>query len=230
MANSTGRVVQILGGVVDVEFPDGNMPDIYEAIEVERQGRVPLILEVQKDMGNNTIRTVSMDSTDGLQRGASAIATGAPIMVPVGPATLGRIFNVLGHPVDEKGEVNASMYYPIHRLAPSFEEQSTRVEVFETGVKVVDLIAPFTKGGKTGIFGGAGTGKTVIIMELIRSVATEHEGNSVFAGVGERTREGTQLYREMLESGVMKDTVMVYGQMNEPAGVRLRVALFAFNG
>jgi len=229
MANSTGRVVQILGGVVDVEFPDGNMPDIYEAIEVERQGRVPLILEVQKDMGNNTIRTVSMDSTDGLQRGASAIATGAPIMVPVGPATLGRIFNVLGHPVDEKGEVNASMYYPIHRLAPSFEEQSTRVEVFETGVKVVDLIAPFTKGGKTGIFGGAGTGKTVIIMELIRSVATEHEGNSVFAGVGERTREGTQLYREMLESGVMKDTVMVYGQMNEPAGVRLRVALSALS-
>jgi F-type H+-transporting ATPase subunit beta len=229
MANSTGRVVQILGGVVDVEFPDGNMPDIYEAIEVERQGRVPLILEVQKDMGNNTIRTVSMDSTDGLQRGASAIATGAPIMVPVGPATLGRIFNVLGHPVDEKGEVNASMYYPIHRLAPSFEEQSTHVEVFETGVKVVDLIAPFTKGGKTGIFGGAGTGKTVIIMELIRSVATEHEGNSVFAGVGERTREGTQLYREMLESGVMKDTVMVYGQMNEPAGVRLRVALSALS-
>jgi F-type H+-transporting ATPase subunit beta len=150
-------------------------------------------------------------------------------MVPVGPSTLGRIFNVLGQPVDEKGEVNAAMYYPIHRPAPSFEEQSTRVEVFETGVKVIDLIAPFTKGGKTGIFGGAGTGKTVIIMELIRSVATEHEGNSVFAGVGERTREGTQLYREMLESGVMKDTVMVYGQMNEPSGVRLRVALSALS-
>jgi F-type H+-transporting ATPase subunit beta len=170
-----------------------------------------------------------MDSTDGLQRGVPAIATGSPIMVPVGPATLGRIFNVLGQPVDEKGPVNASTYYPIHRLAPTFEEQSTRVEVFETGVKVVDLIAPFTKGGKTGIFGGAGTGKTVIIMELIRSVATEHEGNSVFAGVGERTREGTQLYREMLESGVMKDTVMVYGQMNEPSGVRLRVALSALS-
>jgi F-type H+-transporting ATPase subunit beta len=150
-------------------------------------------------------------------------------MVPVGPSTLGRIFNVLGQPIDEKGEVTASAYYPIHRSAPSFEEQSTRVEVFETGVKVVDLIAPFTKGGKTGIFGGAGTGKTVIIMELIRSVATEHEGNSVFAGVGERTREGTQLYREMLESGVMKDTVMVYGQMNEPSGVRLRVALSALS-
>jgi F-type H+-transporting ATPase subunit beta len=170
-----------------------------------------------------------MDSTDGLQRGIPAVATGAPIMVPVGPSTLGRIFNVLGQPVDEKGPVNAATYYPIHRPAPSFEEQSTRVEVFETGVKVVDLIAPFTKGGKTGIFGGAGTGKTVIIMELIRSVATEHEGNSVFAGVGERTREGTQLYREMLESGVMKDTVMVYGQMNEPSGVRLRVALSALS-
>jgi len=229
MAKVAGRVIQILGGVVDVEFPAGAMPNIYEAIEVERPSQVPLILEVQKDMGNNTARTVSMDSTDGLQRGAIAIATGAPIMVPVGSSTLGRIFNVLGQPIDEKGEVNASIYYPIHRPAPSFEEQSTRVEVFETGVKVVDLIAPFTKGGKTGILGGAGTGKTVIIMELIRSVATEHEGNSVFAGVGERTREGTQLYREMLESGVMKDTVMVYGQMNEPSGVRLRVALSALS-
>ncbi len=229
MANSTGRVVQILGGVVDVEFSEGNIPGLFEAISVDREGKKPLVLEVQKHLGNNWVRTVSMDSTDGLQRGVPAIATGAPIMVPVGPSTLGRIFNVLGQPVDEKGPVNASSYYPIHRSAPSFEEQSTRVEVFETGVKVVDLIAPFTKGGKTGIFGGAGTGKTVIIMELIRSVATEHEGNSVFAGVGERTREGTQLYREMLESGVMKDTVMVYGQMNEPSGVRLRVALSALS-
>ena len=229
MANATGRVVQILGGVVDVEFPEGDMPDIYDAIEVERQNREPLILEVEKDMGNNIIRTVSMDSTDGLQRGLPATATGAPIMVPVGQATLGRIFNVLGKPVDNKGSVDAATRYPIHRPAPTFAEQSTRVEIFETGVKVIDLIAPFTKGGKTGIFGGAGTGKTVIIMELIRSVATEHEGNSVFAGVGERTREGTQLYREMLESGVMKDTVMVYGQMNEPSGVRLRVALSALS-
>lgn len=229
MANSTGRVVQILGGVVDVEFADGGIPELFEAITVEREGKKPLVLEVQKHLGNDWVRTVSMDSTDGLQRGVPAIATGAPIMVPVGPSTLGRIFNVLGQPVDEKGEVNATMHYPIHRPAPAFEEQSTRVEVFETGVKVVDLIAPFTKGGKTGIFGGAGTGKTVIIMELIRSVATEHEGNSVFAGVGERTREGTQLYREMLESGVMKDTVMVYGQMNEPSGVRLRVALSALS-
>lgn len=229
MAEVTGRVVQILGGVVDVEFPEGRIPDLFEAIEVPRADQAALILEVQKDMGNNWVRTVAMDATDGLQRGAPARATGSPIMVPVGVGTLGRIFNVLGRPVDEKGDVQASAYYGIHRPAPSFAEQVTRVEVFETGIKVIDLIAPFTKGGKTGIFGGAGTGKTVIIMELIRSVASEHQGNSVFAGVGERTREGTQLYREMLESGVMKDTVMVYGQMNEPAGVRLRVALTALS-
>lgn len=229
MAEVTGRVVQILGGVVDVEFPEGRMPDLFEAIEVQREGQAALILEVQKDMGNNWVRTVAMDATDGLQRGAPARATGSPILVPVGVGTLGRIFNVLGRPVDEKGDVQASAYYGIHRPAPSFADQVTRVEVFETGIKVIDLIAPFTKGGKTGIFGGAGTGKTVIIMELIRSVASEHQGNSVFAGVGERTREGTQLYREMLESGVMKDTVMVYGQMNEPAGVRLRVALTALS-
>jgi F-type H+-transporting ATPase subunit beta len=170
-----------------------------------------------------------MDSTDGLQRGVPAYAMGAPISVPVGTETLGRVFNVLGRPVDNLGPVDAKAYYPIHRPAPDFAEQSTRVEVFETGMKVIDLIAPFTKGGKTGIFGGAGVGKTVIIMELIRSIATVHQGNSVFAGVGERTREGTQLYREMNESGVMKDTVMVYGQMNEPPGVRLRVALTALS-
>ncbi len=229
MANATGRVVQILGGVVDVEFPEGQIPELYEAIEVPRPDKEPMILEVEKHLGGNWVRTVAMDATDGLQRGVPAIATGAPISVPVGPSTLGRVFNVLGRPVDQKGPVEASMRYPIHRPAPSFAQQSTRVEVFETGIKVIDLIAPFTKGGKTGIFGGAGTGKTVIIMELIRSVATEHEGNSVFAGVGERTREGTQLYREMIESGVMKDTVMVYGQMNEPSGVRLRVALAALS-
>jgi len=227
--NATGRVVQILGGVVDAEFPSGQLPEIFEAVEVPRSGREPLVLEVQKHMGDNWVRCLSMDTTDGLQRGAPAIATGAPIMVPVGPETLGRVFNVLGHPVDGKGPATASNYYPIHRPAPTFADQSTRVEVFETGIKVIDLIAPFTKGGKTGIFGGAGTGKTVIIMELIRSIATVHQGNSVFAGVGERTREGTQLYREMLESGVMKDTVMVYGQMNEPPGVRLRVALSALS-
>jgi F-type H+-transporting ATPase subunit beta len=229
MAEATGRVVQILGGVVDVAFPEEAVPELFEAIEVDRPGQDPLVLEVQKHIGENWVRTVAMDATDGLQRGVPARATGAPILVPVGPSTLGRIFNVLGRPVDEQGEVQAEIHYPIHRPAPPFAEQATSVEVFETGIKVIDLIAPFTRGGKTGIFGGAGTGKTVIIMELIRSVATEHEGNSVFAGVGERTREGTQLYREMLESGVMKDTVMVYGQMNEPSGVRLRVALTALS-
>jgi F-type H+-transporting ATPase subunit beta len=229
MAETTGRVVQVMGGVVDVEFPSENLPDIYDAVEVPRENDDPLVLEVEKHLGDNWVRCVSMDSTDGLQRGVAAVATGAPIKVPVGPTTLGRIFNVLGHPIDEKGSVESDLYYPIHRPAPEFAEQSTRVEVFETGLKVIDLIAPFTKGGKTGIFGGAGVGKTIIIMELIRSIATVHKGNSVFAGVGERTREGTQLYREMLESGVMKDTVMVFGQMNEPPGVRLRVALSALS-
>ncbi len=229
MARVQGSVVQVLGGVVDVEFPSEQLPEIYEAIEVTREGMSPLVLEVQKHLGNNWVRTVAMDATDGLQRGKAAYATGAPIMVPVGQETLGRIFNVLGQPVDQKGDVDVKMRYPIHRPAPVFSDQSTRVEVFETGVKVIDLIAPFTKGGKTGIFGGAGVGKTVIIMELIRSIAIEHQGNSVFAGVGERTREGTQLYREMLESGVIKDTVMVFGQMNEPPGVRLRVALTALS-
>ncbi|NPA93102.1 MAG: F0F1 ATP synthase subunit beta [Chloroflexi bacterium] len=225
MAKATGRVVQILGGVVDVEFPAEQLPEIYEAVEVLRDDDQPLVLEVQKHLGNNWVRCVAMGATDGLKRGMTVRATGAPISVPVGENVLGRIFNVLGEPVDEAGPVEAKERYPIHRPAPKFEEQSTTVEVFETGLKVIDLIAPFTKGGKTGIFGGAGVGKTVIIMELIRTIATVHKGNSVFTGVGERTREGTQLYREMLESGVMKDTVMVYGQMNEPPGVRLRVAL-----
>ncbi len=227
MAHTTGHVVQILGGVVDVAFPEGELPEVYEAIEVPREDKEALILEVQKHLGNNWVRTVAMDSTDGLQRGVPATATGAPILVPVGPSTLGRIFNVLGKPVDEKGEVESADRYPIHRLAPSFDQQSTSVQIFETGIKVIDLIAPFTKGGKTGIFGGAGVGKTVVITELISSIARVHKGNSVFAGVGERTREGTALYREMIESGVMKDTVMVFGQMNEPSGVRLRVALSA---
>ncbi len=223
----TGRVSQIQGSVVDVEFSIDNMPEIYEALEVVSSEGPVIILEVEKHLGDNMVRCVAMDTTDGMQRNTKVRRTGAPIRVPVGPDILGRVFNVLGDPVDNKGEVKAIDRYPIHRAAPTFEEQSTRVEVFETGLKVIDLIAPFTKGGKTGIFGGAGVGKTVIIMELIRSIATVHQGNSVFAGVGERTREGTQLYREMLESGVMKDTVMVYGQMNEPSGVRLRVALSA---
>ncbi len=229
MVQSRGRVVQVLGGVVDVEFPPDQLPEVFDAIEVPRENAEPLVLEVQKHLGNNWVRCVAMDSTDGLQRGTIAYGTGKPIMVPVGPETLGRVFNVLGRPIDQKGEVSAKLYYPIHRSAPPFAEQATRVEVFETGIKVIDLIAPFTRGGKTGIFGGAGVGKTVIIMELIRSIATVHQGNSVFAGVGERTREGTQLYREMLESGVMKDTVMVFGQMNEPSGARLRVALSALS-
>jgi F-type H+-transporting ATPase subunit beta len=229
MAKTKGTIVQVLGGVVDVEFPAEQLPSIYEAIEVPRNGDQPLILEVEKHLGNNWVRTVAMDATDGLQRGVPAYSTGAPIQVPVGPATLGRVFNVLGLPIDGKGPVEAEISYPIHRPAPPFDEQTTRVEVFETGVKVIDLIAPFTKGGKTGIFGGAGVGKTIIIQELIRSIAIEHQGNSVFAGVGERTREGTQLYREMVESGVIKDTVMVFGQMNEPSGVRLRVALAALS-
>jgi len=227
MTKSTGRVVQVQGAVVDCTFPPGEMPDIYESIEVPREDASPLVLEVQRHLGGHSVRTVAMDSTDGLNRGREAHAIGSPIRVPVGENTLGRVFNVLGDPIDGLGPVESDVTYPIHRPAPPFEDQATRVEVFETGLKVIDLIAPFTRGGKTGIFGGAGVGKTIIIQELIRSIATVHQGNSVFAGVGERTREGTQMYREMIESGVLKDTVLVYGQMNEPPGVRLRVGLTA---
>jgi F-type H+-transporting ATPase subunit beta len=227
MAEVTGRVVQVLGGVVDVDFGDNPLPNIYDAVEVVQEDSPPLVLEVQNHLGKGWVRTVAMDATDGLQRGMPVVNTNSPIQVPVGEASLGRVFNVLGHPIDGGAAVEADLYYPIHRPAPTFEEQATSVEVFETGIKVIDLIAPFTKGGKTGIFGGAGVGKTIIIQELIRSIATVHQGNSVFAGVGERTREGTQMYREMLESGVIKDTALVYGQMNEPAGVRLRVGLSA---
>jgi F-type H+-transporting ATPase subunit beta len=184
-----GKVVQILGGVVDCEFPAEQLPALYDAIEVARPGQEPLVLEVQKSLGHNWVRCVAMDTTDGLRRGSDAVGTGAPISVPVGQATLGRIFNVLGHPVDNMGPVDTALRSPIHKLAPPFEDQVTSVQVFETGLKVIDLIAPFTKGGKTGIFGGAGTGKTVIITELISSIARVHKGNSVFAGVGERTRE-----------------------------------------
>jgi F-type H+-transporting ATPase subunit beta len=227
MEKPRGSVVEIQGAVVDCAFPAGQLPEIYDAIEVDRGALEPLVLEVQRHLGGQVVRTVAMDATDGLKRGALAFGTGGPIMVPVGEGTLGRVFNVLGRPVDGKGAVQTDLRYPIHRPAPSFEEQSRKVEVFETGLKVIDLIAPFTKGGKTGIFGGAGVGKTIIIQELIRSIATVHKGNSVFAGIGERTREGTQMYREMIESGVLKDTVLVYGQMNEPPGVRLRVGLSA---
>ena len=229
MELASGKILQIQGSVVDVQFPQGLTPIIYEALMVNKDDSSKLVLEVEKLLDNNVARCVAMDTTDGLKRDMTVERTGAPIKVPVGEGTLGRVLDVLGQPVDNKGPVDTQVHYPIHREAPTFAEQFTKVEVFETGLKVIDLIAPFTKGGKTGIFGGAGVGKTIIIQELIRSIATVHKGKSVFAGVGERTREGTQLYREMLESGVMKDTVMVFGQMNETSGVRLRVALTALS-
>ncbi|HSH21240.1 MAG TPA: F0F1 ATP synthase subunit beta, partial [Candidatus Caenarcaniphilales bacterium] len=221
-APSTGRVIAITGPVVDIEFPAGTLPAIFSALELQRPGD-PLVCEVQQHLGNNWVRAVAMTSTDGLARGAAAVDTGRPISVPVGPPTLGRVFNVLGQPIDAKGPVDAEVEYPIHRAAPGFEEQTTATELFETGLKVIDLVAPFAKGGKVGVFGGAGVGKTVIIQELIRNVAEEHGGYSVFAGVGERTREGNDLLHEMTESGVIDKTVMVFGQMNEPPGARLRV-------
>ncbi|OQY26128.1 MAG: F0F1 ATP synthase subunit beta [Anaerolineaceae bacterium 4572_32.1] len=226
MAKGTrGKVTQIMGPVVDLEFPAQELPEIYHALEIERKDQFPLILEVQTHMGDNWVRTVAMDTTDGLRRGVYATDTGSPITMPVGEATLGRIFNVVGQPIDNKGPVEADTYYPIHRPAPPFEEQVTAPEFFETGLKVIDLVAPFTRGGKTGVFGGAGVGKTVIIQELIHTIATQHGGMSVFAGVGERSREGNDLWSELTESGVIEKTAMVFGQMNEPPGVRLRVAL-----
>jgi len=225
MAKGTkGHIVQVMGPVVDIEFPRGQLPEIHHAVEIPRNGSA-LVVEVQQHLGNDWIRGVAMDATDGLRRGMDAIATGGPITVPVGPGTLGRIFNVLGEPIDNMGPVEAAERYPIHRPAPSFEDQVTKPEFLETGLKVIDLIAPFTRGGKTGVFGGAGVGKTVIIMELIRTFATVHEGFSVFAGVGERSREGNDLWHEMRESGVLDKLAMVFGQMNEPPGVRLRVGL-----
>ena len=219
-----GRVVQVMGPVVDVAFPSGDLPEIYDAVEIARDDG-KLVVEVQQHLGNEWVRCIAMDSTDGLRRGMLATSTGAPIQVPVGRSTLGRIFNVVGEPIDGKGPVEAEEYYPIHRPAPSFEEQVTRPEFLETGLKVIDLIAPFTRGGKTGVFGGAGVGKTVIIQELIRTFATVHQGFSVFSGVGERSREGNDLWYEMRESGVIDSVAMVFGQMNEPPGVRLRVGL-----
>jgi F-type H+-transporting ATPase subunit beta len=213
-----------MGPVVDVEFPGGDLPEIYHAIAIPRNGG-QLVAEVQQHLGNSLVRCVAMDATDGLRRGMEAINTGKPISVPVGTPTLGRIFNVLGEPIDNAGPVEAEQYYPIHRPAPAFEEQVTKPEFLETGLKVIDLIAPFTRGGKTGVFGGAGVGKTVIIQELIRTFATVHKGYSVFSGVGERSREGNDLWYEMRESGVIDSVAMVFGQMNEPPGVRLRVGL-----
>jgi F-type H+/Na+-transporting ATPase subunit beta len=237
---ATGKVIQVIGPVVDVEFPPDQLPDIYTAVEIplDAQGEAEgggsegtsgnlgnLIVEVQQHLGNNWVRCVAMGSTDGLARGTPARDTGAPITVPVGPTTLGRIFNVLGQPIDQQGPVEADTYYPIHRPSPSLEDQRTTPEIFETGIKVIDLIAPFKRGGKIGVFGGAGVGKTVIIQELINNVAKEHGGRSVFAGVGERSREGNDLWREMVEAEVMDKTTMVFGQMNEPPGARQRVGL-----
>ncbi|MGI8689468.1 MAG: F0F1 ATP synthase subunit beta, partial [Thermomicrobiales bacterium] len=216
---------QIRGVVVDVEFPPDQLPEIYNAVQTVMPDGSTLTLETQQHLGNDTVRAVAMSTTDGLRRGQDAWDTGSPITIPVGPETLGRIFDVTGNPIDNKGPVTTEQHFSIHRPAPSFEEQLTSVEVFESGIKVIDLIAPFTRGGKMGLFGGAGTGKTVILQELIRNIAAEHGGYSVFAGVGERSREGNDLYHEMTESGVIDKTVMVFGQMNEPPGARLRIGL-----
>jgi F-type H+-transporting ATPase subunit beta len=227
---NVGRVVQVIGNVVDVEFASGQLPAIYNAVRIVDNEelsteKLDIVVEVQQHLGENRVRTVAMQPTDGLVRGMKAIDTGQPITVPVGRETLGRVINVLGEPVDKKGEVKSEKRYPIHRPAPGFTQQSTKLEMFETGIKVVDLLEPYVRGGKVGLFGGAGVGKTVIIMELIHNIATKHGGFSVFAGVGERTREGNDLWLEMKESGVIEKAALIYGQMNEPPGVRLRVAL-----
>ncbi|MGC4105455.1 MAG: F0F1 ATP synthase subunit beta [Thermomicrobiales bacterium] len=222
---ATGKIVQVTGVVVDIEFPPDQLPEIYNAIETTLPDGSTLVLEVQIHLGNDRVRAVAMSTTDGLRRGQDAKDTGKAIAVPVGPATLGRMFNVTGDAIDERGPVEAAEYRPIHTDAPAFDEQSTKVEVLETGSKVIDLIAPFTRGGKIGVFGGAGVGKTVVITELIRNIAAEFGGYSVFCGVGERTREGTALWGELEESGVRDQTALVFGQMNEPPGARLRVAL-----
>lgn len=224
-----GKINQIMGAVVDVVFEDGQLPEIYNALEVKMGDDQTLILEVAQHLGESVVRTVAMDSTDGLTRGTRVRDTGAPISVPVGPNTLGRMFDLLGNPIDGKPAPKVEKRYPIHREAPKLEEFTVESEVLETGLKVIDLLEPYTKGGKTGLFGGAGVGKTVLIQELIRNIATEHGGYSIFAGVGERTREGNDLYLEMTESGVIKKTGLVFGQMNEPPGARLRVALSALS-
>jgi len=219
-----GKVAQVIGTVVDIEFPPDELPALYNAVEIPVDGG-KIVLEVQEHMGNNWVRCLSLAPTDGLGRGAEAIDTGVVLQVPVGRSTLGRLFNVMGEPLDKLGDVKADEYWAIHRNPPSFEEQETGTEMLETGLKVVDLITPFTKGGKVGAYGGAGVGKTIIIMELIRNIATEHGGFSVFTGIGERSREGNDLWREMKDSGVIDKTVMVFGQMNEPPAVRLRIGL-----
>ena len=223
--NNIGKITQVIGAVLDVKYVGGNLPEINEAIEITRKDGDKLVVEVAQHLGDDTVRCIAMGPTDGLVRGMDAVATGAPISVPVGENTLGRIFNVLGDPIDNKPAPDCEQYFPIHRKAPAFEEQATEAELLETGIKVIDLLCPYQKGGKIGLFGGAGVGKTVLIQELITNIATEHGGYSVFTGVGERTREGNDLYYEMQESGVINKTAMVFGQMNEPPGARMRVGL-----
>ena len=225
MANNIGKITQIISAVLDIKFTEGNLPEINEAIKIPQKNGGELVVEVSQHLGDDTVRCIAMGPTDGLVRGMDAIATGAPISVPVGENTLGRIFNVIGAPIDDVEAPTVEEYWPIHRPAPKFEEQATSQEMLETGIKVVDLLCPYQKGGKIGLFGGAGVGKTVLIQELIHNIATEHGGYSVFTGVGERTREGNDLYYEMKESGVIDKTTMVFGQMNEPPGARMRVAL-----
>ena len=224
MEGNQGKVLQVLGPVVDVQFENGSLPKIYDALTVENGGETQ-VLEVLKHLGDGAVRCITLATSEGLTRGMEVTATGGPISVPVGEGTLGRMFNVLGNPIDEKGQVDCKEKWPIHREAPGFAEQSSQVEILETGIKVIDLLAPYAKGGKIGLFGGAGVGKTVLIQELIRNIATEHGGYSIFTGVGERTREGNDLWREMTESGVIEKTALVFGQMNEPPGARMRVAL-----
>ncbi len=224
MNKNTGTVVQVMGPVLDIRFPEGSLPELLNAIQVPN-GEATIVAEVAQHIGDNVVRCIAMSSTDGLQRGVEAMDTGKPISVPVGEKCLGRVFNLLGDPIDEAGEVKAQERWPIHRPAPAYDEQESATEILETGIKVVDLICPYSKGGKIGLFGGAGVGKTVLIMELINNVAKAHGGISVFTGVGERTREGNDLYNEMQESGVIEKTAMVYGQMNEPPGARMRVGL-----
>ena len=223
--NNIGKITQVIGAVIDIKFTDGNLPEINSAINIKTNDGGKLVVEVAQHLGDDVVRCIAMGPTDGLVRGMDAEATGAPISVPVGEQTLGRMFNVLGDPIDNKPAPEVQEHMPIHRKAPAFAEQATNTEILETGIKVVDLLCPYQKGGKIGLFGGAGVGKTVLIQELIRNIATEHGGYSVFTGVGERTREGNDLYHEMMESGVIEKTTMVFGQMNEPPGARMRVGL-----
>lgn len=220
-----GIIHEIIGPVIDIKFDPDELPELLNEIKIDMEDGRTIVAEVAQHKGDDEVRTIALSSTDGLARGMEAVDTGRPISIPVGEKVLGRLFNVLGEPIDEKGPVATKHLAPIHRAAPDFEDQDTSSQMFETGIKVIDLIAPYTKGGKVGLFGGAGVGKTVLIQELINNIATEHGGISVFAGVGERTREGNDLYGEMTESGVIKKTAMVFGQMNEPPGARMRVAL-----